>query len=234
VTPAPPGPSTQPSTQLPVAPPATPALRHGVPAGVAADLAAAREATTRLLSLVERTADLAAPSLLPGWTRAHVVAHLAGNARSHVRLLDGLPQYEGGAVGRAADIAALAADPPAAVDALHASAADLELAWRRADWNAPVQVLDGTSRTASYLAWARWREVEVHAVDLAIVGPEGYLPQDWPEPFLDRLLDELLDRPDLPSIDDVRGNRADLAAWLSGRSRGEGLTGRLPDLPQWR
>src|SRR3954452_11311929 len=32
-------------------------------------------------------ADFAAPSLLPGWTRAHVVAHLAGAVDSRLRLL---------------------------------------------------------------------------------------------------------------------------------------------------
>jgi maleylpyruvate isomerase len=222
-------PAEHPSSRSPE-PPAAPTLRHGVPPGVAADLLATREATGRLLGLVDRAPDLTAPSLLPGWTRAHVVAHLAGNARSHVRMLGGLPQYEGGADGRAAGIEALAADPPAAVRALHDSAAELERAWRRADWTALVRVLDEPPRPASSLPWARWREVEVHAVDLAA----GYGPHDWPQPFLTRLLDELRSRTDLPSLDDVRGDDADLAAWLSGRSRGEGLGGHLPDLPQWR
>jgi maleylpyruvate isomerase len=71
--------------------------------------------------------------------------------------------------------------------------------------------------------------VEVHHVDLAA----GYGPHDWPAPFVERLLGELLDRDDLPSLAGIHGPRADLAAWLSGRSRGEELSGVLPDLPEW-
>ena len=52
-------------------------------------VAGARAATAALLDHLDSLDDLAAPSLLPGWTRAHVVAHLTGNARSHVRMLDG-------------------------------------------------------------------------------------------------------------------------------------------------
>jgi maleylpyruvate isomerase len=215
---------------LPSDPPSADALRHGVPPDVAACLAGAREATGRMLALVDGASDLTGPSLLPGWTRAHVVAHLAGNARSHVRLLQGLEQYEGGPRGRAEAIEALAADPPSAVRAAHDSAAELARAWRQADWTATVHSPDGAPRAASSLAWARWREVEVHAVDL----DAGYRPRDWPGPFLDRLLAELRAWPDLPDVDDVRGSEADLAAWLTGRSSGEGLSGRLPPVPQWR
>ena len=206
------------------------ALRAGVPADVAACLAGAREATGRLLGLVARTPDLAAPSLLPGWSRAHVVAHLAGNARSHVRMLAGLEQYEGGAEGREAGVEALAADPRAAVRALHDSVEELETAWRRADWTAEVRPLARPPGPAAALAWARWREVEVHAVDLAA----GYRPADWPRPFLDRLLAELRGWPELPDVDDVRGPDAEVAAWLIGRSDGSGLEGRLPPVPPWR
>lgn len=209
----------------------TPAARVG-PAGTppAVDLTAVRAATRHLLDLVDRTPDLTAPSLLPGWSRAHVVAHVAGNARSHVRMLSGLEQYDGGAAARAAAIASLADDPASAVEAVHASAAELEQAWERADWSASVRPLGGGLRPAPALVWAREREVEVHAVDLAA----GYRPQDWPTPFLDRLLEELLARPDLPSLEGVSGARPALAAWLSGRSRGEGLRGPLPHLPEWR
>jgi maleylpyruvate isomerase len=82
----------------------------------------------------------------------------------------------------------------------------------------------------AHLLWARWREVEVHAVDLA----GDYQPRDWPRPFLDRLLAELRSRPDLPPLEGVSGPDHAMAAWLSGRSRGEGLHGSLPPLPPWR
>jgi maleylpyruvate isomerase len=209
-------------------------------AAVHADLHAAREATSRLLATVDGLSadDLAGASLLPGWTRAHVLAHLAGNARSHVRMLSGVQrgevadQYADGAAGRAQQIADLAADPPAAVAAVRASADELERCWRRTSeqhWDGLVRPLDGGPEPASRLAWSRRREVEVHHVDL----DAGYRPADWPAAFVERLLAELLRRDDLPPLDGIGGPPADLAAWLSGRSQGEGLTGALPDLPQW-
>src|SRR6202050_1838941 len=49
------------------------------------------QATQRLLDVarVITEADLRAPSLLPGWTRAHVLAHLARNADAIRNLLAG-------------------------------------------------------------------------------------------------------------------------------------------------
>ena len=46
-------------------------------------------ATARLLATARKLddADLAAPSRLPGWTRGHVLAHLARNADGCVNLL---------------------------------------------------------------------------------------------------------------------------------------------------
>jgi maleylpyruvate isomerase len=188
-------------------------------------------------ALVDRTDDLAAPSLLPGWTRRHVVAHLAGNALGQVRMLRGAQgglvadQYPGGAEGRAAEIAELARDPEVAVAALQRSAEDLEAAWAdTADWSRQARSLSGDLIPVSRLAWIRWREVEVHAVDLAA----DYRPADWPPEFVERLLAELREWPDLPPLHGITGPDHALAAWLTGRSRGEGLTGELPDLPEWR
>src|SRR5450631_874300 len=52
------------------------------PSVVAADLARLANATERLLSRVRSwgPGDLAAPSNLPGWSRGHVLTHLARNA----------------------------------------------------------------------------------------------------------------------------------------------------------
>ncbi|WP_433429733.1 maleylpyruvate isomerase N-terminal domain-containing protein [Nonomuraea sp. CA-141351] len=58
-------------------------------------------ATNQLLATAASLsdADIAAPSLLPGWTRGHVLAHVAQNADSHINLLTWaktgarLPQY---------------------------------------------------------------------------------------------------------------------------------------------
>lgn len=53
------------------------------------DVAAVREATDRLLVSVSKLDDAAIgePSLLPGWTRGHVLAHLARNADALGNLL---------------------------------------------------------------------------------------------------------------------------------------------------
>ncbi|MGW4201331.1 maleylpyruvate isomerase N-terminal domain-containing protein [Streptomyces sp. NPDC004726] len=62
-------------------------------------------------------ADWSAPSVLPGWTRAHVVAHLALNGEGLARALDGLlsgrtvPVYASGEA-RDHDIEELAAQGP--------------------------------------------------------------------------------------------------------------------------
>jgi maleylpyruvate isomerase len=201
-----------------------------------AELAGARAATVRLLDLIDRTPDLSSSSLLPGWTRAHVVAHVAGNAQSHIRMLRGAldgvltDQYAGGAAGRASGIDDLAATPAAAVAAVHETAIELDALWRQmSDWSTPVRPLDRDPRPAARLVWARWRELEVHAVDLAA----GYVPADWPPEFVDRLLDELRARTDLPPLDGVSGPPYALAAWLAGRSAGDELTGDLPVLPEW-
>ena len=57
-------------------------------------------------------ADPALPSLLPEWTRGHVLTHIARNADSFVRVLEAarrgevVTQYEGGVASRNADIEA--------------------------------------------------------------------------------------------------------------------------------
>ena len=219
------------------------------------DLAAARQATARLLVHLDALsrADLLGPSLLPGWSRAHVVAHLAGNARSHVRMLDGClagevrTQYaDDGA--REQGIQRLAASPGTVVAEHAAAAAALEERWAAMQpehWDRAVGWLDGPTTPAHTTVASREKEVEVHRVDLAA----GYEPADWPAPFAERLLHRLLRRTDLPEMvllwDDrssgtsgprISGSVPALAAWLAGRSDGRDLDvhdGRLPGLPAW-
>ena len=70
--------------------------------------------TDRVLATVDRfdDNDVRQPSLLPGWTRGHVLTHLARNADGMVNLVqaartgDGQVMYPGGREGRAADIEA--------------------------------------------------------------------------------------------------------------------------------
>jgi maleylpyruvate isomerase len=79
-------------------------------------------ATDRLLATIDAmpAAAFAEPSVLPGWSRAHVLAHLALNAKGLTGVLttlgqdDPLPMYASGA-RRDEDIDRLAAQPPARI-----------------------------------------------------------------------------------------------------------------------
>jgi maleylpyruvate isomerase len=222
-------------------------------------------ATGRLLDTAAGLDDtgVAGPSLLPGWTRGHVLAHVARNADGLTNLLTWArtgtrtPQYpswerrnEDIEAGAARPAGTHLADLRAAVDRFTAAAA----AMSPANW---AVVLDTEHpQPAARVPWRRLREVEVHHVDLAA----GYRPADWPDAFSHRLLHEVCThfggRPEGPSLivhaldlghDMVIGDRDGaptvtgpayaLAGWLTGRTRGEGLTvspaGPLPALPDW-
>lgn len=150
----------------------------------------------RLAMLTE--ADLRQPSPLPGWSRAHVVAHLAGNAKAFANALERVAagevpeQYPGGRAARDAEIEAWAA---LARDELLARAADaaasLNAAWGRLDAEAwargEVRTLAGLLPVAE-LPFRRLREVEVHLVDLGV----GVEPRDWPSDYVVGELDRSL------------------------------------------
>ena len=157
--------------------------------------------TERLLAALRHPprdeAHLSRPSLLPGWTRAHVLGHLARNADALVRTLEGarrgerVPMYAGEAE-RAADIELTAQLGPAElVEEVAATADRLERTWSRLtplDWESEAVTRTGP-QPARRLIGARWREVEIHRVDL----DEGYGPGDWPASFVAPLLPALLD-----------------------------------------
>lgn len=217
------------------------------------------DATARLLRTVAGlgAADVAGPSLLPRWTRGHVLTHLARNADAVVNLLtaartgEPIPMYAS-PEARAADIEAGAGRSPAELlDDLRGGSVRFAAAVEAmpvAAWAATVQTHRGPW-PAAMLVWGRLREIEVHHVDL----DAGYRPADWPEAFAQRLLHEvatgLADNPDAPAMvlrfDGVRhefvvgdpegaptvtGPAPELAAWLIGRSAGEVLT-VTPDGP---
>ena len=83
---------------------------------VLGNLAALRDATEALLIGLDEQhwtdADVAEQSLLPDWTRGHVLTHIARNAEGITRTLDGalrgqaVPRYPLGQAGRTADIEA--------------------------------------------------------------------------------------------------------------------------------
>jgi maleylpyruvate isomerase len=174
-----------------------------------------------------------APSLLPGWTRGHVLTHLARHADATFRMIEGarrdeiVPQYEGGAVGRAAQIEA-GADRSA--DEL---VADVHESGQRCHGLLGSVAPEVWSRTiagdvpATKALVSRWREIEIHRVDLGL----DYTGDDWPAEFVEfllpRELPRLADRAAGVQPPDGLTGRA-LLAWLIGRG-----TPELPQLPNW-
>ena len=118
--------------------------------------------------------ELAAPSALPDWSRAHVVAHLARNADALLNLLTWArtgvetPMYPSRAV-RDAEIDVTAALPPAELRADYVAAcARIAEAIERADeaWTASVRNMPGKTIPAADVPWMRAKEVRVHGIDL--------------------------------------------------------------------
>lgn len=228
------------------------------PSAAAADAALVRDATERLLAAAAALGPDAAaePSQLPGWTRGHVLAHLARNADALINVLSGAPMYAGAEI-RDADIERDAprplveqlADVSAASDRLDALfAAQDETAWQRT-----VELRNGVKDLAAGIPFRRWIEVELHHVDLGI----GYTIEDLPAEFVDRETANMAKRfaghPDIPEAIELRaedgrswrtgaaagdpviivGTPAALTGWLTGRTTGSGLSSAspLPALP---
>ena len=218
--------------------------------GAALDEMAA--ATDRLLASVDGLDDavLWGPSLLPGWTRANLLTHVARNADGLVNLAGwartgkGTPMYAGGRAGRDADIEAGAGRHIGDVR-LDLSESAERLLGAFADFPADgltrqVTFSSGANATGAELPMLRTREVEIHHVDLAA----GYTPAHWSGPFVRRTLDQLaplfrddrdcpvarLVASDAPGSWEVAadgpalsGPADALLAWLTGRSTGDGL-----------
>src|SRR4051812_993952 len=91
-----------------------------------------------------------APSLLPGWTRGHLVAHLANSGEALANVLNGLPPYasqearnadiEAGSGRSAAELIAAFNASTAALRALMAATFDEESAgrWEPSDGAIPA------------------------------------------------------------------------------------------------
>jgi maleylpyruvate isomerase len=121
------------------------------------------------------TGGLGAPSALPGWSRAHVVAHVARNADALVNLLTWAgtgvetPMYVDTET-RNRDIERAARQPAEALmaDLLRANAGYARAVAELPDpaWQATVRTAQGRPVAAEVVPWMRAREVWVHAVDL--------------------------------------------------------------------
>lgn len=227
-------------------------------ASVTATLERLTAATDELLDEISGlgAADVRGPSLLPGWTRAHVLSHLARNADA--RLLGwartGVPSYEYESLTmRAADIDAGAAQSAEVlisdVRATAAAFASAAAAVPAAHWQHLVTFTTGHEVPAGIIASSRLQEVLIHHVDLAL----GYGPGSWPGWFTAEsaaIVTESLTRRGLAPLaarlhatdtghdyrleaetdeaETVSGTEADLLAWLLGRSDGARLVRESP------
>lgn len=194
--------------------------------------------------------DLALPSMLPGWSRLHVVSHIARNARALMNLLrwaqTGIesPMYPS-PEHRRDDIDAGAQLPAAEVraDALGEAERlrDAVSALPEEAWEHEVRTALGRPISACEVPWMRVREVWVHAVDLPTGTTFSDIDADVARALFDEAVDRLADRDDCPAVTlvvDGRGgerrsigpNDGDgpvasgslraMAGWLLGRTGG--------------
>jgi maleylpyruvate isomerase len=208
--------------------------------------------TDRLLGSLDRLTeeDVRGPSLLPGWTRAHVLTHIARNADGLAVLANNArtgaddPMYPGAPDQRELDIEAgsgrglgdLRLDVADSADRLMAAFADFPDEARARE----VVLRSGARAYGWEIPVIRVRELEIHHVDL----DAGYTPDDWSPDFAARTLDQLSpffrDNRDCPvgvlaatdgdgrwevatAGPTLAGPRSALVGWLTGRTSGEGL-----------
>lgn len=161
--------------------------RYDAPSAPAEDLVLARRGTAyfarKLNELTDRELD--APSLVPGWTRRHLVAHIGYHARGLTRLVDwgrtGIetPMHASEAE-RDAEIELGATLPAQALRHLFThSAVHLNVVWRDledAQWDAAVGALDGSAIRLRELPMLRAREIWHRALALGNGGAARDLP----------------------------------------------------------
>lgn len=200
--------------------------------------------------------ELREPSALAGWSRAHVIAHLARNADALVNLCRWArtgaetPMYPSRAA-RDADIETTAAHAPSDLRADFADSgsrlAEAVAVLPDQAWTATVRNGQGRAVPASEIPWMRAKEVWVHGVDLAA----GVRFADAPVDYLTALVDDVLavfaTRDQTPDVTiwatdiertwgsgaaRVAGPVSAVAAWLT-RCDTTGLDGDVPPTPAW-
>ena len=211
---------------------------------------------TRLTTLVSNLDDdtARAASGLPGWSRGHVITHIANFSEAMTRQVEEALQgrvvemYDGGRPARDAAIEAGAHRPAAELTAHLAEATTaLVTSWDKVgpdDWARPV--LHRNSNLAAAVD-ASWRELAIHSVDLDL----GITPASWPTDFCLHLLDFLrartpegihlvLQADDGPTWETgtgetrvLTGTLTDLTTWYAGRTTPGPVNGPAPDLLPW-
>ncbi len=213
-------------------------------------------ASERVMLTADRLTDedLRGPSRLAGWTRGHVLAHIARNADSYWNLLEWArtgeeyPQYPSDET-RAAGVRASSGRPIEELRAeLQISIERLALQIRTMPepaWRATVRARAGWAHPAWYVLNRRWRELEAHHVDLDV----GFSYTDWPLTYVAwelndtiaalRLDDDVaVGRIRTSDLDldvrlgegpEVSGTAHDILGWLTGR----GPASTWPSPPPW-
>ncbi|MGJ9413520.1 maleylpyruvate isomerase family mycothiol-dependent enzyme [Aeromicrobium sp. CF4.19] len=207
---------------------------------VVQDLATVRAGTAYFRRVLNGLSDgdLADESLLPGWSRKHVVAHVGYNARGIARLTQWAatgvetPMYSSpDARGREIEEGATL-NPEALRHLCEHSAIDLDVRWRDLPderWRSEVVTAQGRTVPASETIWMRIREVWLHAIDL----DAGGRLVDVPPTVLTRLLG------DITGAWTARGEGAGLGVVLeAGVVLGDPdaelrVSGSLPELARW-
>ncbi len=225
---------------------------------LADELAAIARHTDALLTTAGgfADADLPVPSLCEGWSRGHVLAHLARNAEAIERLVgwatSGEPaeMYPGGAARRDADIDE-GAGRPAAVQLRDVRETAARLADRLPALAQPavdeVEMRGGVRVHPSVLPFLRLREVVFHHADLRAGFSFDDVEPDLLVAFIDHAVGQLrrsgrapslkvrTDEGDVHVIGDgtayVTGSRAGVLLWLARRDA-SGVQGDPPPLPR--
>jgi maleylpyruvate isomerase len=235
---------------------------HPLDTDLSSTLLHIEDATQRYLRTVAGLSDeqFGEPSVLPGWTVAHVISHVASNATGITRAVraamadDPNPWVYESNAARDVEIDERAAWPVAELRRLNAASTDdLRAAFtecppdkldvllpRAADAGPPWSVADWIG--------ARWREVEIHHTDLGV----GFTHVDWTDEFVDYLQTvAVYDRETeiavtlrTPAGDThvggggqvISGEQRDLVWWLIGRGGGVGVDSDLPlpELGPWQ
>lgn len=236
---------------------ASPEIPGDVPRGISTP--DPRPAPSQLVAILEAAAadfrdriqfltddDVRASSQLPGWSRGHVLAHVAGVAEGMARQLEyagrgaTIELYDGGVEGRNRAIeegAVLNADSHRsklndALDRVLSAFSGLQ----EADWNAPISYRSGVVRDGGL---ALWRELAIHLTDLGLGAeadtwspqlcehlfgflsarvPAGVRLRLQPLGLAPRVLGNFAPGEPVSRTVSVNGMATDIAAWLAGRT----------------
>ena len=213
----------------------------------------------RLADLSDR--DLDADSLLPGWSRRHLVAHVGYNAAALCRLMDWASTGTETPMYASADQRAREIDEGSSLNAgalrnlFDHTVARLDAKWRHlppAAWSTQVRTAQGRVVPATETVWMRTREVWIHAVDLGSGGRFG----DFPPVVLKSLLADIVDAwrrndrgaglvltvdgcrpivlPPGPRTTTVSGPLPAVVRWAAGRGTvGVSIDGDAEGPPRW-